>query len=218
VAAWDAQYQKFRIRLGLPATFRLVHVVNLFRAIYPKYLQLGDGRGILLRLLNQLDGDRLIALLLEASRKTLRFIKFNRKDLQPLTHCLDQLDYQAILPLVAVDLEEHRFIASANLHLGQDASRLAGEISLYVAEPFQGLGLHSLLVDEIIRLAENRNLGWLKAEVLGTCRRTREILTAKGFETKTVMQDFFLNHTGAIHDVVVMVLPVSGRPSEPFKQ
>jgi hypothetical protein len=98
---------------------------------YQKYLQLGDGRGILLRFLNDQDRDQLNALVQEASRRSVRFIKFNRQDLQGLTHPGSRLDYRAILPLVAVDLEEHRFIASANLHLGQDAARLAGEISLY---------------------------------------------------------------------------------------
>lgn len=174
---------------------------------YPKCLQLGDGRGILLRLLNSVDGDQLRALVQEASLKAPRFVKFNRKDLQGLTHPGEHLDYRTILPLVAVDLEEHRFIASANLHLGQDAS-LAGEISLYVSEPFHGLGLHSLLVDEIIRLAENHNLRWLKAEVIGACPKTRETLLAKGFEAKSVMQDFYLNSTGAVHDVVMMLRPV----------
>jgi L-amino acid N-acyltransferase YncA len=178
---------------------------------YQKYLQLGDGRGILLRFLNSLDCDLLADLVQEASRKAIRFIKFNRKDVYGLTHPGDQVSYRDILPLVAVDLEEHRFIASANLHLGQDAASLAGEISLYVSEPFHGLGLYSLLVDELIRLAERHDLRWLRAEVLGTCQKTRETLLAKGFESRTVMKDLYLNRTGAVHDVVLMVRPVTGR-------
>jgi L-amino acid N-acyltransferase YncA len=171
---------------------------------------LGNGRGILLRFLNSLDCDQLATLLQEASRSPLRFIKFNRQDLQGLTHPGDRPDYRAILPLVAVDLEEHRFIASANLHLGQDAARLAGEISLYVSESFHELGLHSLLVDELIRLAEKNNVRWLRAEVLGACPKTREILTAKGFEARTVLKDFYLSSNDVVHDVVLMMRPGQG--------
>jgi GNAT superfamily N-acetyltransferase len=190
-----------------------VHKVFSPYSNYQKYLQLGDGRNILLRSMISLDCDLLADLLQEASRKAVRFIKFNRKDLEGLTHPGEQLDYRTILPLVAVDLEAHRFIASANLHLGQDAASLAGEISLYVSEPFHGLGLHSLLVDEIIGLAEKNNLRWLKAEVVGACPKTRETLLAKGFEARTMMQDFYLSNNGAVHDVVVMMRPVGGAGS-----
>jgi GNAT superfamily N-acetyltransferase len=185
-----------------------VHKVLSPYSNYPKYLQLGDGRGILLRFLNSLDCDLLADLLQEASRQATRFIKFNPKDLKGLTQPPDRLDYRAILPLAAVDLEEHRFIASANLHLTPDPAGVAGEISLYVSEPFHGLGLHALLVDELISLAKPKDLLWLKAEVIGACRKTRETLLAKGFAPRTVLKDFYLNSGGVIHDVVVMMRTV----------
>jgi hypothetical protein len=80
-----------------------------------------------------------------------------------------------------------------------------------VSEPFHGLGLHSLLVGELIGLAEQNNLQWLKAEVIGACQETRETLLAKGFAAKTVLKEFYFNTTGVLHDVVVMMHPVSGR-------
>jgi L-amino acid N-acyltransferase YncA len=185
---------------------------NIFR----KFVCLGNGTRLMLRILNGQDGKAFTQLFQEASDEDARFLREDFKDLKVVNYWLDSIDYRQVLPLVAVDLNSHRFAANANLYRGNRAARHVGEIRIFVAEAFRDLGLGSVMLDELINLAMKEDLHWLKAEVIADHKKVIRALQDKGFEIKAHLDDYFIRKDGMTHDVLLMMRPVLSEEEEEF--
>src|SRR5512137_2287306 len=108
---------------------------------YHKYVALKNGSRVMFRFLNEQDRDALIQMFQEAPEEEIRFLKQNVKDLRLINDWVDHIDYQKVLPLVAVELENNRFIADATLHRGKHAARHIGEVRIFISRLFRNLGL-----------------------------------------------------------------------------
>ena len=183
---------------------------------YRKFVCLGNGTRVMLRLLNGQDREAFTQLFQEACDEDARFLREDFKDQKVVNYWLDFIDYSQVLPLVAVDLKGHRFVANANLHRGNHAARHVGEIRIFVAEPFRDLGLGSVMLDELINLALKENLHWLKAEVIADHKKVIKAFQDKGFEVKANLDDYFIRKDGVTHDVVLMMRPVLREEEEAF--
>jgi hypothetical protein len=87
-----------------------------------------------------------------------------------------------VLPIVAVDLKEHRFSAYATLRRGKYRMPQVGEIHLLVSYGINELELGSILLKELIRLGEEREFHLLKAEVPTEQERLTVAFEDAGFE------------------------------------
>jgi RimJ/RimL family protein N-acetyltransferase len=175
---------------------------------YPKPVTLKDGKRVLVRLLNQGDHEGFLELVQEASEGDLCFLKQDFTDPQVIHRWLDDVRQRRVLPLAAVDLHGHRLVASANLHLGRDFLRHVGEIRLFISAPFRGLGLGSLLLQELLDLALDEDLQWLQAKVMTAHHQVIQLFRAHGFAVQTSLKDYFLRPDGVRHDVVLMMRQV----------
>lgn len=178
---------------------------------YRRFMSFKDGLRIMLRFLNERDRGNFIQLFNEASEEDIRFLKHNLKDMRSLNYWLDHLDYDRALPLVAVNLKDHCFAGSGILLKGKHSAQHIGEIRIFVSRRFRNLGLGSMLLDELISLAARANLHYLKAEVVTEQTRMLKALSAKRFEIKALLDDFFLCRDGDTHDVILMMRPVVSR-------
>jgi L-amino acid N-acyltransferase YncA len=172
---------------------------------YRKFVPLGNGARVMLRLLTERDREKLLGLFEETSEEDVRFLKHDVKDPRVVDRWLTGLDYRRVLPLMAVDLGDNHFVAGAALQRGEHAARHIGEIRIFVSAPFRNLGLGSVLLDELISLGTQENLYWLKAEVVTEQKKIIQSLRSRGFEVKATLEDFFLGKDGVTHDVLLMM-------------
>jgi len=183
---------------------------------YRKFATLKQGKRVMFRFLNEQDRESLIQMFQEAPEEDIRFLKQNVKDIKLVNSWVDHLDYQKVLPLVAVDLENNRIIADATIHRGKHAAKHIGEIRIFVGRPFRNLGLGSLMLEEVLNLALQENLTWVKAEILAEHKKVLKAFRAKGFEQKCTLDDYFIRKDGVTHDVVLMMRPVVKRDDAEF--
>jgi L-amino acid N-acyltransferase YncA len=184
---------------------------------YRKFVTLRNGKRVMFRFLNDQDRAGLTSLFQEAPEEDIRFLKQDVKDLKLVNFWIDHINYRKVLPLVAVDLEGgNRLIADATLHRGKHAAKHIGEIRIFVSRPFRNLGLGSMMLEELIGLARQENLMWLKAEILAEHKKVIKAFREKGFDMKCALDDYFIRKDGMTHDVVLMMRPVTKREEEEF--
>jgi L-amino acid N-acyltransferase YncA len=183
---------------------------------YRKFVTLRNGKRVMFRFLNEQDRDGLIQLFREAPEEDTRFLKQDVKDLKLLNYWMDHLNYRIVLPLVAVDLDSNYLIADATLHRGRHAAKHIGEVRIFVSRGFRNLSLGSVMLEELINLAKQENLQWLKAEILADHKKVIKAFRSKGFEQKAILDDYFLRKDGVTHDIVLMLRPVVPKEEAEF--
>lgn len=181
---------------------------------YRRLISLKNDKRVMLRLLHQGDRQELIDLFQQASAEELRFFKHDLKNRRLLNHWLDHMQPQRLLPLAALDLENNRLIAAATLLKGKHSANHIGEIKIFISKPFRLLGLGSRMLDEMIHLASQEKLSWLKAEVVADQKHVIRALRAKGFQIRASLEDFFIRKDGVTHDVVLMMRSVMDTAEE----
>lgn len=183
---------------------------------YRKFVTLTNGRRLMFRFLNDQDREELIRLFQEAPEEDTRFLKQDVKDLRLVNYWVDHINYRKVLPLVAVDLEDNRLVADATLHRGKHAAKHIGEIRIFVSRPYRNLGLGSMMLEELINLAQKENLYWLKAEIIADHKKVIKAFRNKGFEIRATLEDYFIRKDGVTHDVVLMMRPVRKQEEAEF--
>jgi GNAT superfamily N-acetyltransferase len=175
---------------------------------YRRLFTLANGKKVKCRLVNGHDQDNLISLYQHAPPEDTYFLKQDVKDHSLIKNWLERLSHCQTV-LVALDLEKDHLIATAQMDRGLGCVQHIGEIQqIFVARPFQNLGLGSLLLGELIDLARTEKLHWLKAEVVAEHKKALKGFLSKGFRIKTTLEDFFIGRDGATYDVVLLIRPV----------
>lgn len=183
---------------------------------YRKFVTLQNGKRVMFRFLNEQDREELVRLFQEAPDEDLRFLKQDVKDAKLVGSWVEHLNYQKVLPLVAINLEGNRLIADATLHRGKHAAKHIGEVRIFVSRSFRNLGLGSLMLEELISLAKKENLHWLKAEIIADHKKVVKAFRTKGFEIRATLEDYFIRKDGVTHDVILMLRPVVKREEAEF--
>ena len=183
---------------------------------YRKLFHLKGNTRIMLRLLHEGDRQNLIDLFQKATPTDLWFFKHDLKNRSLLNFWLNHLDYQRLLPVVAVHLEDNQLIAAATLLRGKHTAQHIGEIKLFIAKPFRNLGLGSKILDELVQLARQERLYWLKAEVVADQKQLVTALRNKGFQIRAILEDFFVRKDGEAHDVLLLMLSLGEGKHEAF--
>jgi L-amino acid N-acyltransferase YncA len=183
---------------------------------YRKFATLTNGKRVMFRFLNDQDREALVQMFQEAPEEDIRFLKQDVKDLSVVNSWVDHLNYRKVLPLVGIDLDNNHIIADATLHRGKHAAKHIGEIRIFVCRSFRNLGLGSLMLEEVLNLALQENLMWVKAEVLAEHKKVIKAFRAKGFEQKAILDDYFIRKDGVTHDIALMMRPVVKRDEAEF--
>jgi RimJ/RimL family protein N-acetyltransferase len=187
---------------------------RLHYSFYRKFVPLKNQKRVMLRMLNGEDRQDLISLFQNATDEDLRFCQHDLKDMNLLNHWLDHITSPRLLPLGAVDLDNNQLIAAGTLLRGKHTAHHIGEIKLFIAKPFRNLGLGSTLVDELMLLAAQENLLWVKAAVVVDQKQMIRALRNKGFQIRANLEDFFMRKDGMTHDVAFMMRALNQEPDE----
>ena len=138
---------------------------------------LRSGDSVRVRAIRPDDEPRLMALCRRLSPRTVyqRFFSFRRRLLPEEAHAFANVDYRQRMAVVAEvdDGPEPELVGVARYGPSDEGT---ADIGLVVADAWQGLGLGSLLLEEILRAGEQRGIHQFSADVLTDNRRALRLL------------------------------------------
>lgn len=172
-------------------------------AVYRKFLTLNNGKRVLVRPLLADDHKRLFDLFAEASEEDTKFLKDDVKKPETVERWIANLDYGRVMPLVAYC--DDRLVGDVALYIGTKTVRHVGEIRIFLASDFRGVGLGSKMLQEMFELAKKVNLQFLKAEVILDHVKVVKAFRRLGFDLRCTLDDYFLRRDGVAHDVALMM-------------
>jgi RimJ/RimL family protein N-acetyltransferase len=140
---------------------------------------LRNGASVRVRAIRPDDEPRLMALCRRLSPQTVYQRFFSVRRLLPEeAHVFANVDYHRQMAVVAEvdDGREPELVGVARYGFSDEGT---ADIGLVVADAWQGLGLGSILLDEILRAGEQRGIQEFSAEVLTDNRRALRLLARR---------------------------------------
>jgi RimJ/RimL family protein N-acetyltransferase len=172
--------------------------------IYRQLVTLRDGARVLLRPLTSGDRQALIDLFSVISEEERRYFRTTVKDAELVGGWVDNLDYDRVLPIVAVIGD--RIVGDATLHFHDGPYRHIAEIRVFLAKDFRHRGLGVRMLNALIELAKRRNLYILEVEVVNDQLEIIRAFQNVGFVLKSVSQEYFMLPDGELRDLTHLVL------------
>lgn len=171
--------------------------------VYRKFVHTSNRRRVLIRPMIADDREAVTEMFMAASEDDLRFLYEDVKDPELIASWFENLDYDQVMPLLA--LHNDKLAGDATLHFQRGASRHVGELRIYMTPDFRGVGLGSLLLQELIRLGGSIGLHFLVAQVVSEQISVIKAFRKLGFKRQAELDDFFMEKDGTTHDVSIMV-------------
>jgi len=176
-------------------------------APYYKEGILKDGSRVILRPMVKEDREKMLDFFQRVDPNDLLFLRSDVRDPAVIAHWLEHLDYQRVFPLLAES--EGRIAGDCTLHMRKRGwKRHVGNVRVVVAKDFQNRGLGTLLINEIIEMAQEFGLEKLVAEIHLQATGALTLFKHAGFSTKAVFEDLVKDPSGRSSDLVVMVCDV----------
>jgi RimJ/RimL family protein N-acetyltransferase len=177
---------------------------------YYKEGVLKDGTRVKLRPLVKADREMLLQFFRSLDDQALSFLRNDVRDSAVIDHWVNHIDYHRVFPLVAE--VEGRIVGDVTLHMRKVGwKRHLGNVRVVVAKDYQGRGLGTLLINEIVELAGEFGLEKLVAEIHLQALGAFTAFKKAGFSVKAVFEDLVKDPSGKSSDLVVMVCDVQAR-------
>lgn len=170
--------------------------------------KLTDGTLVTLRPMLTTDEEALFRFFQQLPDELLIFIRHNVKDIKVIHEWTLRLNYDRVLPLLA--LEGNEIVGDATLHrVLHGWKRHIGRVRVVVSPAFQGRGLATLMLNELAKLAHELGLEKLWAEIpldsVGAIRACRNA----GFACKAVIEGMVKDTQNRNIDVLIMVCDIA---------
>ena len=180
----------------------------MFRRAYPKQAKLKDGRTVVIRPLETGDFERLLAFFQSLSEEERLFLRHNVCDPELIRKWTQELDFDRVIPLVAVDADQ--IVADGSLHMTLHGwSQHAGQIRLVTARAYRHVGLGTVIARELVAVAEQRGLAKLQAHVIEDDLGAMKMFRTLGFELAAVLKDMVKDQDGKLHNLTIMINDVA---------
>lgn len=172
-----------------------------------KQAKLKDGTLVTLRSMTDEDEQSLHRFFDSLPDELLLFVRHNVKDPRVISEWAHSLDYQRVIPLLALDGDE--IIADVTLHrVPHGWKRHIGKVRIVVSPKYQNQGLATLMLNELTELAAEIGLEKLWAEIpldaVGAVRAFRNA----GFGCKAVIEGLVKDSRERDVDILIMVCNV----------
>lgn len=172
--------------------------------IYRQVFTLKDGARVLVRPLAKDDRQALLDLFLPVLPEDKRYIRHDINDPKVIEGWIDELDYDKVLPLVAVI--GNRIVGEATLHFRTGPTRHRAEVRIFLAKDVRQRGVGTRMLQGLIELARRRNLHFLEVEIVSDQSVLIKAFQNLGFEAKCVFEDYFMLPDGDTRDVSFLVM------------
>jgi len=172
--------------------------------VFRQIITLSDGGRVLLRPLTKEDREALIELFENVSPEDARYMRHSVIDSDLVTKWIDDLDYDRVLPLVAVVNE--RIIGSATLHFFEGPARHRAEVRIYLAKEIRRRGVGSRMIQALIDMAKRRNIYMIEAQIINERATVIRAFQNLGFVRKCILDNYFILPDGELRDVAHLIL------------
>ncbi|MFP3869579.1 MAG: N-acetyltransferase family protein [Syntrophobacteria bacterium] len=174
---------------------------------YPKTIVLEDETRVTVRPLRKEDEKALHEYFSRLPLKDRLRLKDDVTDPKVIERWIYDLDYDVVLPLVALD--DGRIIANATLHFNQIGwTKHQAEIRITSDQEYRQKGLATHVIQELIEIAAYFGLEQLTAEIAPTLDTARTLFEKLGFWEAAVLKGFIKDMEGNQADLVLMMLYV----------
>jgi RimJ/RimL family protein N-acetyltransferase len=179
---------------------------------YRQLVNLQGGVRVLLRPLVAEDEEALVALFSAVQPEDLRSMRHAVTDPRVVRNWIEDLDYERVLPLLAV--VNDRIVGQATLHRQPGPAQHIGEVRIYLAKDYRGRGLGSEMIKTLTDMARRMDLHWLHAEVFASRPKVVRAFEGLGFQQLCTFEDNFMMPDGHTEDIVVLRMRLLERTDE----
>ncbi len=172
--------------------------------VFRQLITLSDGGRVLLRPLSAEDRKALVELFEYISPEDSRYMRHNVIDSELVSKWVDELDYDRVLPIVAVVNE--RIVGSATLHFFEGPARHRAEVRIYLAKEIRRRGVGSRMIQALIDMAKRRNIYMIEAQIINEQATVIRAFKNLGFVRKCILDNYFILPDGELRDVAHLIL------------
>ena len=173
---------------------------------YPKQIQLQDGTEAWLRPLRPEDRDRLYAFFKQLPTRDRRYFKHDVSQREVITNWCRNIDYDKVLPILAVVKEDdhERIVADATLHTEQHgwATHVA-KIRCVISKGWRKKGLALIMLREVYDRAVMRGIQKIQAEIRDDNTQAIALIRRLGFKKEAVLKKHAMDMQGKLHDMII---------------
>ena len=180
---------------------------------FPKKINLEDGAAIVLRPLLKDDEPAFLAYFQSLAPEERVELKEEVTDPKVIENWMENLDYDIVLPLIALDAG--RIIGVASLQFNLSAwTRHQGEVRLSTDPQYRAKGLGTLLMQTLEEVAVKMGLEQLTAEIPPKLAKAFYLFEKLGFAKAAVLEGFAMDKDGQESDIVLMIKSLAPAASE----
>jgi RimJ/RimL family protein N-acetyltransferase len=172
--------------------------------VFRQLITLPDGGRVLLRPLTKEDRQELIDLFQNVAPEDLRYMLNDVTDSDLVASWVDNLDYDRVLPVVAVINE--RLVGNASLHFFEGPGRHRASVRIYLAKEVRRRGVGSRMIQALIDIAKRRNMYMLEAQIINEQATVIRAFQNLGFIRKCILDNYFILPDGELRDVAHLIL------------
>ncbi len=178
-------------------------LAELLVTTYPREASLGNGITLILRPLIKEDGLALLQYFQGLPLEDRLCLKEDVTDPAVIESWVYELDYDNVLPLIALDGEQ--IVGDATLHFSPIGwTKHQGEVRLTTHPRYRVKGLGTLLLQNLIEIATTLGLEQLSAEIPPVLDKAFYLFEKLGFQEAAVLQGFVRDMEGTESDLVLM--------------
>ena len=172
---------------------------------FPEEAALRDGRRVLLRPFAQSDTAALYDFFHRLPLDYKRFAWDNVDNRALIESWGREIDYEKVFPLLALD--GNRIVADATLHRRHGGPlRLVGRLKWMIDPAFRGVGLGTILVKELIKIARDRGLRHVSSMLISDLEADA-VKTLEGLGFRSFVQPGYgTDPDGNQHDMTKLIL------------
>jgi ribosomal protein S18 acetylase RimI-like enzyme len=175
---------------------------------YPISENLNDGSQITIRPLRKEDEKILHEYFLRLPPEDRLCLRNDVTDPKVIESWIYDLDYDVILPLVALD--GNHIVANGTLEFDPVGwTKHQGEIRITCDPQYRKKGLATILIQNLIRIAKDFGLEQLTAEIAPTLDEAYFLFEKLEFQEAAVLKDFIKDFQENYQDLVLMVKSIS---------
>ena len=170
--------------------------------------KLKDGTEVLLRPMVKNDRKIVGDFFSHLTPSVLQYVRQDVNDPKVLDEWFDHLNYERVFPLLSI--KDNKVVANATLHrVAHGWRKHLGTIRIVVEAEFHGKGLGTLMINELVDLAQEFGLEKLMVEFPLKAHGALVLFKKVGFSPRAVIEGLTKNRHGENLDVVIMVMDVA---------
>ena len=179
-------------------------MVSKDELLYRQIFTLKDGARVLLRPLIEEDRQALLDFFQPVAFDERKYFRHDVSDPNVVESWITNLNYDSVFPLVAVVGD--RIVGNATLHFNEGTARHRAEVRIFLAKDFRQRGLGGRMLHGLIELARRRSLYLLEVYIVNDSTPIIRAFHNAGFETKCLIEDYFMLPDGGLKDINHMIL------------